>query len=116
MDNCFVRSTLMLRYGMANEESFQSLSEETTNVLSATGVDNPRTVKSRGWREAEVEPYRATGRRLYDIVKISLSPLRFIQCLVFPSFLHLSSSSSNISSRVRAAEHLFTVDRSRASF
>ena len=39
-----------------------------------------------------------------------------IQCLVFTRFVTLSASSSNISSRARAAKHLFTVDRSRAIF
>ena len=42
-----------VKYGMANEESFQSLSEESTNDISANRkrkckaiVENPRTVKS----------------------------------------------------------------------
>ena len=52
----------MLRYGMANEESFQSLSEESTIDLSANrkrkgkaAVENPRTLKSRRWCDAEVD-------------------------------------------------------------
>ena len=52
----------MLRYGMANEESFQSLSEESTSNLSANrkrkskaAVENPRTVKSRRWCDAEID-------------------------------------------------------------
>ena len=50
----------MLRYGMGNEESFQSLSEESTSDLSAnrkegkSAVENPRTVKS-GWCDTEVD-------------------------------------------------------------
>ena len=42
----------MLRYRMANEESFQSLSEESTSDVSEdrkkdkAAVENPRTVKS----------------------------------------------------------------------
>ena len=43
----------MLRYGMANKESFQSPSEESASDLSAdrkrkgkAAVENPRTVKS----------------------------------------------------------------------
>ena len=49
------------------------------------------------------------------LLKYSFSPLR-LQCLVFSLFVALSCSSSNISSRARAAKHLFTVDRSRAIF
>ena len=52
----------MLRYSMANEESFQSLSEESTIDLSANrkrkgkaAVENPRTLKSRRWCDAEVD-------------------------------------------------------------
>ena len=51
----------MLRNGMANEESFQSLFEESTSDLSVNrkrkgkaAVENPRTVKSR-WCDAEVD-------------------------------------------------------------
>ena len=52
----------MLRYGMANEESFQSLSEESASDLSAnrkrTGkaaIENARTGKSRRWCDTEVD-------------------------------------------------------------
>ena len=59
---CFVRSAWMLTYDMANEESFQSLSEESTSDPSANrkrkskaAVENPRTVKSRRWCDAEID-------------------------------------------------------------
>ena len=117
----------MLRYGMANEESFQSLSEESTSDLSASrkrkgiaAVENPKTVKSSRWCDAEIG-------RLVELLeqrpccgmyfaRTIMSPLRLIQCLVFPLFVTLSPSSSNISSRARAAKHLFTVEQSRAIF
>ena len=113
----------MLRYGMANEESFQSLSEESTSNLSANRKKkgqssrwNPRTVKSRRWCDAEVDYWKKDHVCGMYFVKYPFSPLSFIQGLVFPLFVTLSSSSSNISSRARAAKHLFTVDRSRANF
>ena len=85
----------MLRYGMANEESFQSLSEESTIDLSANrkrkgkaAVENPRTLKSRRWCDAEVD-------RLIELLEER-------PCLwdVFCKDYH--------------AKHLFTVDRSCA--
>ena len=120
--NCFVRSALMLRYGIANEESFQSLSEETTSDLSANVKNGERS--RRKLQTCEIKRMvRRGGEALIklleerlDFVKYPFSPLRFIQCLAFPPFVTLSSSSSNISSRVRAAKHLLTVDGSRGSF
>ena len=52
----------MLRYGMANEKSFQSLSDERASDLSANrkrkgkaAIENARTGKSRRLRDAEVD-------------------------------------------------------------
>ena len=52
----------MLRYGMANEKSFQSLSAENARDLSANrkrkgkaAIENARTGKSRRWCDAEVD-------------------------------------------------------------
>ena len=145
---CFVRSAWMLRYGMANEESFQSLSEESTSDLFANrkikgkaAVENPRTVKSplskyetgnsgidkfllsRGiveFNQSSVKTVNLLAAAIINsltiLLKYCFSPLRFIQCLVFPLFVTLSLSSSNISSTARAAKHIFTVDRSRVIF
>ena len=51
-----------LRYGMATEESFQLLGEDSTSDLSANrkrkskaAVENTRTGKSRRWSDAEVD-------------------------------------------------------------
>ena len=142
--SCFVRSAWMLRYGMANEESFQSLSEESTIDLSANrkrkgkaAVENPRTLKSRRWCDAEVDrlielleerpclwdvfckDYHAREKRerayedIGNELEMDVSDIK-VQILVFPLFVTLSSSSSNTSRRARAAKHLFTVDRSCA--
>ena len=52
----------MLRYGMANDKSFQSLSEERASDLSANkkrkgeaAIENARTGKSRRSCDAEVD-------------------------------------------------------------
>ena len=47
----------------------------------------------------------STQRETIILLKYPFSPLRFIKCLVFPLFVTLSCSSSNISSRARAAKH-----------
>ena len=136
---------------MANEESFQSLSEESTSDLFANrkikgkaaveSLENPRTVKSplskyengnsgidtvllsRGIVEFNQSSDNTVNllvaaiiNSLTILLKYYFSPLRFIQSLVISLFETLSPSSSNISSRARAAKHLFTVDRSQAIF
>ena len=92
----FVHSALMLRYGLANEESFQSLSEESTGDLSANGkrkgraaVENQRTVKSG--RRCDLEVDRVIYRKKDHVcgmyfTRTIMSPLRLIQCLSLSSF------------------------------
>ena len=121
---CFARSAWMLkRDDIANVESFQSLSEESTRDFSANrkrkgkaAVETPRTVKSPLSKDETGFVEFVELLLIFRLQQYSFSPLRFIHCLVFPLFATLSSSSSNISSRARAAKHLFTVDRSRAIF
>ena len=49
---CFMRSAWMLTYRMANEESFQSLSEESASDLSTNRKRNWRK-SSRWWRDSK---------------------------------------------------------------
>ena len=111
---CFVRSAWMLKYGMANEESFKSLSEESTKDLSA---NRKKKGQSNRWKPdnckisaLEIRNWKLLGidnfLRSRGIVELLFGCSYFIEIFLFsPSLYPVSSLSSFCDSIILLFQH-----------